>query len=198
AEPRHVHGDESDPREGSDGHDRHDRAGVPAAHVPDVGGQPAAAQGHPRSAAAPQALTPHAVTDVVVAGAAGPMGSRLVAGLREHGDLRLVGALEAAGHPALLKDAGELAGVPRVDVPITADAEAVLAEDRVLIEFSVPEATLTHLRLVAATGARAVIGTTGFSAAQRHEIESLARRAAILISPNMSVAVNVAFRVLAD
>jgi len=66
----------------------------------------------------------------------------------------------------------------------------------VLVEFSVPEATLEHLRLVAAAGARAVIGTTGFSGAQREEIAALARRAPIMMAPNMSVAVTLAFRIL--
>jgi len=136
--------------------------------------------------------------DVVIAGAAGRMGSRLVALLQEEKDLRLVGALEASGHPALFKDAGEVAGIGRVSVPITDDPESVLGPDRVLIEFSLPEASLAHARAVARQGARAVIGTTGFSAAQRHEIERLAAEAAILLSPNMSVAVNVAFRVLRD
>jgi 4-hydroxy-tetrahydrodipicolinate reductase len=138
------------------------------------------------------------VADVVVAGAAGRMGSRLVALLREQADLRLVGALEAPSHPALRKDAGEIAGVPRLDVAVTDDVESVLTGDRILIEFSVPEASLGHLRVVAKSGGRAVIGTTGFSAPQRDEIQTLARRAPILLSPNMSVAVNVAFRVLAD
>jgi 4-hydroxy-tetrahydrodipicolinate reductase len=67
----------------------------------------------------------------------------------------------------------------------------------VLIEFSVPEASLAHLRLVAQAGARAVIGTTGFSAPQRAEIAELAKQTAILLSPNMSVATNVAFTLLA-
>ncbi|HYB44432.1 MAG TPA: 4-hydroxy-tetrahydrodipicolinate reductase, partial [Candidatus Methylomirabilis sp.] len=73
-----------------------------------------------------------------------------------------------------------------------------LGKDRILIEFSTPDASLAHLRLTAEHGGRAVIGTTGFSAAQKEEIERLARLAPIFLSPNMSVAVNVAFRVLAD
>ena len=76
------------------------------------------------------------------------------------------------------------------------DPATVVTPDRVLVEFSVPEASLEHLRLVARNGARAVIGTTGFTAAQRAEIMDLAKRAAILVSPNMSVAVNVAFSLL--
>jgi len=135
--------------------------------------------------------------DIVVAGAAGRMGHRIVACLAGLPDLRLVAALEAPGHAAIGRDAGELAGVGKAGVSVGADAAAAIAHDRVLIEFSVPEASLAHLELVAQNGARAVIGTTGFSAAQRAEIGELAKRAAIVLSPNMSVATNVAFKLLA-
>jgi 4-hydroxy-tetrahydrodipicolinate reductase len=136
-------------------------------------------------------------TDLVVGGAAGRMGTRIVALLGEAPGLRLAAALEAPGHRMLGRDAGEVAGAGRLGVPIGADAGAVLTRDRLLVEFSVPEASLEHLRLVADAGARAVIGTTGFSAAQREEIATLARRAAILVAPNMSVAMTLAFKVLA-
>jgi 4-hydroxy-tetrahydrodipicolinate reductase len=138
------------------------------------------------------------MADVVIAGAAGRMGSRLVALVQEEKELRLVAAIEAPGHPALLQDAGEIAGIGKVGVPITADPEGALGRDRILVEFSVPDASLGHLRMVARQGGRAVIGTTGFAAAQREEIERLAREIPILLSPNMSVAVNVAFRVLGE
>jgi 4-hydroxy-tetrahydrodipicolinate reductase len=141
------------------------------------------------------AATPTA--QVVVAGAAGRMGNRIVACLADTPGLSLVAALEAPGHPSLGADAGELAGVRKAGVALGADAAAAITPDRVLIEFSIPEASLDHLRLVAKNGARAVMGTTGFSAAQRAEIGELARHAAILISPNMSVATNVAFELLA-
>jgi 4-hydroxy-tetrahydrodipicolinate reductase len=136
--------------------------------------------------------------EVVVAGAAGRMGCRLVALLAEDPELRLAAALEAPGHRALGQDAGLVAGVGPVGVPVAADPAAALARDRILVEFSVPAATLGHLRLAAERGARAVIGTTGFSPAERAEIEGLAARIPILLSPNMSVATNVAFRVLRD
>lgn len=135
--------------------------------------------------------------DIVVAGAAGRMGNRIIACLAGAPDLRLVAALEAPGHAANGRDAGELAGTGKAGVSVGADAAADITRDRVLIEFSVPEASLAHLRLVAQAGARAVIGTTGFTAAHRAEIGELAKRAAILISPNMSVATNVAFKLLA-
>ena len=134
--------------------------------------------------------------DVVAAGAAGRMGTRIVACLREASDLRLVAALEAASHPAVGVDAGDVAGVGAVGVTIGSDAAAVIGRDRVLVEFSAPEPTLDHLRLAAAAGARAVIGTTGFTAAQRDEIAALARRTAIMLAPNMSVGVTLALKVL--
>jgi len=135
--------------------------------------------------------------DIVAAGAAGRMGNRIVACLAGQSDLRLVAALEAPGHAAIGRDAGELAGIGKAGVSVGADAAAEISRDRVLIEFSVPEASLAHLRLVAQSGARAVIGTTGFTAAQRAEIGELAKRSAIVLSPNMSVATNVAFKLLA-
>jgi 4-hydroxy-tetrahydrodipicolinate reductase len=134
--------------------------------------------------------------DLVVAGAAGRMGSRIVALHRDTPGLRLAAALEAPGHRALGRDAGEAAGVGALGIAIGADAAAAIMRDRVLVEFSVPDASLEHLRLVARAGARAVIGTTGFSSAQRDEIATLARQAAILVAPNMSVGVTLAFSLL--
>ncbi|HEY3100069.1 MAG TPA: 4-hydroxy-tetrahydrodipicolinate reductase [Methylomirabilota bacterium] len=147
------------------------------------------------TAAAPEPGAGAPAANIVVAGAGGRMGSRIVALHREAG-LRLAAALEAPGHRALGRDAGELAGAGVLGVPLTTDAAAAITRDRVLVEFSVPEASLEHLRLVARAGARAVIGTTGFSAAQREEIATLARQAAILVAPNMSVAVTLAFSLL--
>ena len=121
---------------------------------------------------------------------------RIVALLGEAPALRLAAALEAPGHPSVGRDAGELAGAGHRGVTISADPKAAITRQRMLVEFSVPEASLQHLRLVADAGAKAVIGTTGFSAAQREEIATLARHAAILVAPNMSVAVTLAFKLL--
>jgi 4-hydroxy-tetrahydrodipicolinate reductase len=136
------------------------------------------------------------MTGVVVAGAAGRMGSRIIACLQGDAELKVVAAVEAVGHAALGGDAGEIAGIGKLGVALTADPRAAILKDRVLIEFSVPEATLAHLELVAAEGARAVIGTTGFTPAQRQHIADLGKRAAIMLAPNMSVAVNVAYQAL--
>src|SRR4029077_20818071 len=96
--------------------------------------------------------------ELVVAGAGGRMGARIVALARESSDLRVGAALEAPGHPALGGDVGELAGGSRLGVTLRAGGAAAITRHRVLVEFSVPAASLEHLRLVAAAGARAVIG----------------------------------------
>ena len=149
------------------------------------------------TAAAPEPGEGAPAVNIVVAGAAGRMGSRIVALHGEAPGLRVAAALEAPGHRAVGRDAGETAGVGKLGVPITADAGAALTRDRVLVEFSVPEASLEHARVVARAGGRAVIGTTGFSGAQREEMAALARQAAILVAPSMSVAVTLAFSLLA-
>src|SRR2546425_1549417 len=100
------------------------------------------------------------MTDVVVAGAAGRMGSRIVACLGEARELRLVAALEAPSHPALGRDAGETAGVGRLGVALPSDAAAALGRDRGLIEVSTPEASLQHLPLPAPSRAPPAIRPT--------------------------------------
>src|SRR5436190_1263542 len=96
--------------------------------------------------------------DLVVAGAAGRMGTRIVACLVGNPDLRLVGALEAPAHPMLGRDAGELAGVGRLGVTVGGDPAAVITRNRVLVEFSVPEALGRDLDRVAVYGRQGLPG----------------------------------------
>ena len=137
------------------------------------------------------------MVELVVAGAAGRMGGRIVALAHGAADLRVTGAVERPGHPALGRDAGEVAGIGALGVPIAADPTPLLKPGRVLVEFTAPEPTLQHLELAAVRGAGAVVGTTGLRPTQVEEIQRLAGRVPILLSPNMSVGVNLAFRVLA-
>ncbi len=136
--------------------------------------------------------------NVIVCGAAGRMGKQLVALVHENPVARLVGAVEAVGHPAIGKDAGEVAGLGFIGVPISAEYEALVTADTVTLDFTVPEAALAHLRAAAAKQAAIVIGTTGFSAAQRSEAEALAPKTRSIIAANMSIGVNVLLKVVAD
>jgi 4-hydroxy-tetrahydrodipicolinate reductase len=135
---------------------------------------------------------------VIVAGAAGRMGSRLIALIKESSALALAGASEGKGHPALGLDAGETAGVGKMGVLITDDLPGLLDRAEVVIDFSAPEATLGHLRAVAERRRAMVIGTTGFNAAQSDELKSLTRQVPCVFSPNMSVGVNLIYKVISE
>src|SRR5512144_2116332 len=135
---------------------------------------------------------------VIVAGAAGRMGGRLVALIKDSTALTLAGAIEGKGHQALGKDAGEIAGCGKVSMPITEDLPALLKQGEVVIDFSTPDATLNHLRAVVQHRRAMVIGTTGFNALELEELKSMARQVPCVCSPNMSVGVNLICKVIGD
>ncbi|UVT15571.1 MAG: 4-hydroxy-tetrahydrodipicolinate reductase [Nitrospira sp.] len=135
---------------------------------------------------------------VIVAGAAGRMGCRLVSLIKDSTALMLAGALEGKGHPALGQDAGETAGAGRADVPITDDLSALMGRGEVVIDFSAPEATLEHMRTIVRHRRAMVIGTTGFSTTQLEELKSLAQQIPCVFSPNMSVGINLIYKVIAE
>ena len=126
------------------------------------------------------------------------MGRLILALLRETSDARVTAAIEAAGHPALGRDAGELAGGSSLGVTLSADYAAAARPDTVTLDFTVAGAALEHLRTASKAGAAIVVGTTGFSAAERTEAESLARETRAIIAPNMSVGVNVLVRLVEE
>lgn len=127
---------------------------------------------------------------VIVCGAAGRMGSTVVRLVHQSGVMKVAGAVEFAGSPQLNKDAGEIAGVERIGVPITSELLPLLTGEVVVIEFSTPEATLEHAKLAADKKIPMVIGTTGSTQKQLDEMKSLSRRTPILLSANMSLGVN--------
>lgn len=132
---------------------------------------------------------------LAVAGASGRMGRALIDEVLRDPELGLVAALEVRGNPHIGKDAGELAGSP-CGVRITDDVAKALAGVDVLVDFTRPEGTMAHLTACRRQGVRIVIGTTGLSDAQKKEIVAAAREIAVAFSPNFSVGVNVAFRLL--
>ena len=132
---------------------------------------------------------------VAVAGATGRMGQMLIEAVRAADDCTLVGALDREGSPALGQDAGGFAGWAS-GVPVTADLAAGLQNAQVLIDFTRPEATMAHLAACRAQGVALVIGTTGFTDAQKAEIAAAAQDIAIVMAPNMAVGVNVTLKLL--
>jgi len=132
---------------------------------------------------------------VAIAGASGRMGRALVEAVTASSDLVLAGALDVAGSPGIGSDATEFLG-RKSGVIVSADLRAGLAQADVLIDFTRPEGTLAHLAACRELGVNAVIGTTGFSPAQKAEIASHAERIAVVMAPNMSVGVNVVMKLL--
>jgi 4-hydroxy-tetrahydrodipicolinate reductase len=135
---------------------------------------------------------------VIVAGAAGRMGGRLICLLKESAALTLAGAVESKGHVSVGEDAGETAGCTRAGIEICDDLSSVLGRGEVVIDFSTPAATLEHLRITAQHRKAMVIGTTGFSSQELAELRALAKPIPCVFSPNMSVGVNIIFKVIAE
>ncbi len=125
-----------------------------------------------------------------VTGAAGKMGRVLI---REVGDtqgFRLVAAGEIAGHAMLGRDAGELAGLAALAVPVGADTDALFAVSDAVLDFTLPGATEGHSQCAARHGTALIIGTTGLDAGQQRALEKAGEKAVIVQAPNMSLCVN--------
>lgn len=133
---------------------------------------------------------------IAVTGAVGRMGRTLIESVHAADDLVLGAAIERPDCPLLGADAGEVAAVGRLDVPVVADIREVLDRFDVLVDFSIPVATLEKIEVCAAAGKAVVIGTTGFDSAGLERINAAAARIPVLMSPNMSVGVNLVFRLL--
>ncbi|HSD99529.1 MAG TPA: 4-hydroxy-tetrahydrodipicolinate reductase [Burkholderiales bacterium] len=132
---------------------------------------------------------------LAVAGSSGRMGRALIEAVLGASDLSLAAALEQKGNAHVGKDAGELVGAPG-GVKVGDDVARAVAGADVFIDFTRPEGTLAHVAACRQQGVNMVIGTTGFGDAQQKEIAAAARDVAIVMSPNFSVGVNVAFRLL--
>ena len=141
------------------------------------------------------AVTGEALHKVAVAGASGRMGQMLIEAIRASGDCQLAGALDIPASPAIGNDAAAFLGVAS-GVPVSADLKAGLSGSQVLIDFTRPEGTLAHLKVCRQLGVNAVVGTTGLSEEQKAQVADAARDIAIVMAPNMSVGVNVTFKLL--
>jgi len=133
---------------------------------------------------------------VALTGAAGRMGRNLIEACSQQKELRCTVASEQADSAFIGVDIGELVGIGRLNVAITADLAPLIQQCDVLIDFTHPAATLAHLELCQATGKAMVIGTTGLSVAQKAEIARAAAHIPIVFAPNMSVGVNLCFKLL--
>ena len=135
------------------------------------------------------------IVPVTLAGCSGRMGRALLEAVAGASDMRLVAALDRSGSALIGRDAGELIG-PALGVAISDDVDAALENSRVLIDFTRPEATLAYLPRCIEHEVPIVIGTTGFDAAGKAAIAAAAERIPVCFAPNMSVGVNLVFKLL--
>jgi 4-hydroxy-tetrahydrodipicolinate reductase len=139
------------------------------------------------------------MVNVVVTGVAGRMGGQILRMLRDAGNLTLVGTVERPGY-AGPKDAGEAAGLPRLGVRVADDLAPLLhaVKADVVVDFTSHEASVRNTSVAAAHGVAMVVGSTGFTADEKARIRMDAARIPVVLSPNMSVGVNVMFALVAQ
>jgi 4-hydroxy-tetrahydrodipicolinate reductase len=133
-----------------------------------------------------------------VAGIAGRMGSRVAQLVRETAGLELVAGFERPDHPLVGKDLGEVMGAERLNLVVAAGIQQVLEQADVVIDFTSAAASLQHLEAASAAGKAMVIGSTGFTPEQIARAREVAGRIPCVLAPNMSMGVNVLFKVVAE
>jgi 4-hydroxy-tetrahydrodipicolinate reductase len=132
---------------------------------------------------------------VVVAGVSGRMGRRILSLLRDEGEIKVVGATERGGHSILGKDVGMVMGLGELKVHVTDRIDEAAAGADAIIDFTTPDSTLSNAEYASNTRKGMVIGTTGFSEEEKGRLEGLAENFPCVLSPNMSIGVNVMFEV---
>ena len=136
-------------------------------------------------------------TRIGITGAAGRMGRTLIEAIAASGDeIQLAAAIERPESSLVGADSGELVGQGRNGIAVVGSLEEVIADIDVLIDFSVPAATLANVEMCATRQVAMVIGTTGFTPEQQATIDAAASKAAICKASNFSTGVNVCFKLL--
>lgn len=129
---------------------------------------------------------------IIVCGACGRMGQRIINAILKDRDIKLIGVLEAEGHPMIGKN-------PHVgDLKITDDLKSIIDNADVIIDFTNPEATIRHLGVVKEYEKCAVVGTTGLNDKQVAQLRKISENIACVFAPNMSMGVNLLFKLVAE
>jgi len=133
---------------------------------------------------------------IAVIGAAGRMGKTLIEAIGQAEGASLTAAIERPDSSLVGADAGELAGVGRLGVAISGSLQQVLDDFDVLIDFTHPTTTLLNLDICRTAGKAMVIGTTGFSEAEKAQLADAGKHIPIVFAPNFSVGVNLCLKLL--
>lgn len=136
------------------------------------------------------------MTKILIAGVAGRMGRRILNLTVNDAELVPAGGFEYEGHDAVGKELGSLIGTKTEGVNVAASFSDVAADGDVLIDFTAPEVTMKNLEVAVREGTKMVIGTTGLNKEQEAKIKEASKKTAIVFAPNMSVGVNLLFKVI--
>jgi 4-hydroxy-tetrahydrodipicolinate reductase len=137
------------------------------------------------------------MVNIIVAGAAGRMGARIIDIISRTDGVKLTGAFERPDSPSIGQDAGIAAGIGTSGIKIDGLINDVIGKGDVIIDFTSPGASLENIKAVSTREMAMVIGTTGMTGEILEEVERIARGMRCVIAPNMSVGVNVMLRVAA-
>jgi 4-hydroxy-tetrahydrodipicolinate reductase len=132
----------------------------------------------------------------VVTGAAGRMGGKIISFISTTEGINVVGAVEAAGHPVIGRDVGQGLGLGNVGVIVCDKLSGCIDQADVIIDFTSHNVSLENLKIASKRNCAMVIGSTGITAAEMDEIKELAKKTRCVVAPNMSVGVNVMFKLL--
>ena len=133
---------------------------------------------------------------IAVVGASGRMGLCLIKAAELSDKTGLSVAISRAGSDVIARDAGEIAGIGRLDIKVGDDLSAVMDEFDALIDFTRPDISMEYIELCRQAGKTIIIGTTGYSDAQKAKMAEAAKDTAIVFAPNMSVGVNLSLKLL--
>lgn len=134
---------------------------------------------------------------LVIAGCCGRMGLQIAELALRDSAFTIRAALESPGHEQAGRPYGAQIGHPELNTLVSDDAKTAFGQGEVVIDFTTPQASLEHVKLAGELKKPIVIGTTGFSQAQLSELKRAAEDIPLLVSPNMSVGVNVLFELAA-
>jgi len=135
---------------------------------------------------------------VIVCGGCGKMGSKVAQLIYQNKDMELTGIVESPSYPGIGKDWGMSLGLGKTGIIVKNNLEEIIPVTDQIVEFTNPQISIQHLKIVSKYKKAMIIGTTGFSSEEIETINKLAQGIPFLLSPNMSLGVNLLFKLGAE
>lgn len=138
------------------------------------------------------------MTKLIITGSAGRMGKMLVQAGHNNPNSEIVAGVERQGSPFVGQDCGTVAGIGKLNAPVVDNLEKVIEQGDVVIDFTAPEATMKNVEIAEKYKKKIVIGTTGLTEKHLSIIKEKSKNISIVQAPNMSVGVNLVFKLVEE